>query len=156
MSLSNMAGTYVSLGQDEKAVKYYEEALQIGRDIKLPTRQAGALAGLGETYRKLGKFDKAAELLSQALTINREIRRRPNEASTLYYLALTERARGNLASARSNVEESLRITESIRTELLSPDARSSLLADVTGRLSSTYRSSDAPKRRAFLRRKTRL
>jgi CHAT domain-containing protein/predicted negative regulator of RcsB-dependent stress response len=129
LSLSNMAEIYVGLGQAEKAVPYYEEALKIGRDIKLPTRQAAALAGLGEAYRKLGQFDKAAELLTQALTINRELRRRPNEASNLYYLALAERARGNLTSARSNVAESLKITESIRTELLSPDARASLLAE---------------------------
>jgi CHAT domain-containing protein len=129
ISLSNMAEVYVLLAQADKAVPYYEEALRIGREIKLPTRQAAALAGLGEAYRKLGQFDKAAELLAQALTINRELRRRPNEASNLYYLALAERARGNLASARSNVEESLKITESIRTELLSPDARASLLAD---------------------------
>jgi CHAT domain-containing protein/Tfp pilus assembly protein PilF len=129
LSLSNMAEIYVAQGQTEKAVRYYEEALQIGREIRLPTRQAAALAGIGDAYRKLGQFDKAAELLTQALTINRELGRRPNEASNLYYLALAERARGNLASARSNVEESLKLTESIRTELLSPDARASLLAE---------------------------
>ena len=129
VSLSNVAMTYVLQGQAEKAVKLYEEALQIGREIKLPTRQAGALAGLGDAYRRLGQFDKAAELLAQALTIDSDLGRRPNQASTLYYLALTERARGNLALAGSLVEESLQITESIRTELLSPDARASLLVE---------------------------
>ena len=129
VSLSNMAQTYVLLGQAEKAVRYYDEALQIGREIRIPTREAAALAGLGDAYRRLGQFDKAAELLTQALAINRELRRRPNEASTLYYLALAERARGNLSSAGKNAEESLKITESLRTELLSPDARASLLAD---------------------------
>ena len=129
VSLSNVARTNVLQGEAEKAIKLYEEALQIGRETNIPTRQAGAMAGLGDAYRRLGQFDKAAELLAQAVTIDRRLGRRPNEASTLYYLALTERARGNLITARSCVDECLSITESIRTELLSPDARASLLAD---------------------------
>ena len=129
VSLSNLGQTFVSLGKADRAVEYYEESLRIAHEIKMPPRQAGALAGLGDVYRRLGRFDKAADLLGQALAINRELKRRPYEASTLYYLALAERGRGDLASARSHVEESLKITESIRAELLSPDARASLLSD---------------------------
>ena len=52
------------------------------------------------------------------------------ELQALSNLARTESELGNLAQARSQIEEGLRVAESVRSEIISPVSRASLLASV--------------------------
>ncbi|MCM3033385.1 tetratricopeptide repeat protein [Niallia sp. MER 6] len=52
------------LGEERKAVLFYEKAIQLG----LPEAELeGALLGLGSTYRTLGDYEKASDIFSQAI-----------------------------------------------------------------------------------------
>ena len=58
------AWSYDLLGEEEKAVPYYEKAIQLG----LPAKElAGAIIGLGSTYRTLGEYEKPKRILFKGM-----------------------------------------------------------------------------------------
>ena len=129
-ALNNLGIAYEKLGQYEKAIGYYEQALAIHREVKNRIGEGRALDNLGIAYEKLGRYEKAIGYSEQALEIRREVKDRAGEAYSLNSLARAERSSGDLLAARTRVEESLRVAESMRSDLLSPQSRSSFLANV--------------------------
>jgi CHAT domain-containing protein/tetratricopeptide (TPR) repeat protein len=129
-ALNNLGLAYDNLGRYEKAIGYYEQALEIHREVKNRTGEGRALDNLGIAYEKLGRYEKAIEYSEQALEIRREVKDRDGEAYSLNSLARAESSQGNLLAARTHIEEGLKIAESMRSDLLSPESRASLLATV--------------------------
>jgi tetratricopeptide (TPR) repeat protein len=74
---------YRDLGQVEKAIKYYEQALVIAREIGDRRREGIWLGNLGIAYRDLGQVEKATEYHEQALEIAQEIGHRYLEVNEL-------------------------------------------------------------------------
>jgi len=129
-ALNNLGIAYEKLGRYEKAIGYYEQALAIHREVKNRTSEGRALDNLGIAYEKLGRYEKAIGYSEQALAIRREVKDRAGGAYSLNSLARAERSQGNLLAARTYIEESLKLAESLRSDLLSPESRASLLASV--------------------------
>ena len=63
-----------ALGQVEKAIEYYEQALVIDREIGDRRGEGAALANLGNTYAALGQVEKAKGRWRAALKIGQEIK----------------------------------------------------------------------------------
>lgn len=60
------AWSFDLLGEERKAVPYYEKAIKLG----LPsTELEGALLGLGSTYRTLGEYEKARTVLIRGIEL---------------------------------------------------------------------------------------
>lgn len=58
------AWSYDLLGEEAKAVPYYEEAIRLG----LPKEELeGAFLGLGSTYRTLGEYEKSKQVLREGV-----------------------------------------------------------------------------------------
>lgn len=60
------AWSFDVLGEETKAVPFYEKAIQLGlisKDLE------GAFLGLGSTYRALGNYEKAKETFLRAISI---------------------------------------------------------------------------------------
>ncbi len=129
-ALNNLGIVYGNLRRYEKAIGYYEQALAISREVKNRTGEGRALDNLGIAYEKLSFYEKAIGYSEQALGIRREVKDRIGEAYSLYSLARAERSQGNLLAARTYIEECLKLGESLRSDLLSPQSRASLLATV--------------------------
>jgi CHAT domain-containing protein/tetratricopeptide (TPR) repeat protein len=129
-TLNNLGTAYAKLGRYEKAIESYEQALAISREVKNRTSEGRGLDNLGIAYEKLGRYEKAISYSEQALVIRREVKDRTGEAESLNNLARAERSQGNLLVARTHIEEGLKISESMRSDLLSPQSRASLLATV--------------------------
>ncbi|HMJ24595.1 MAG TPA: tetratricopeptide repeat protein, partial [Pyrinomonadaceae bacterium] len=129
-TLNHLGLVYNSLRQPEKAITFYEQALAISREIKHRWEEFRSLNGLGSLYRAQTQYEKAIQMYQQALDIARRYNERQNESWVLENLAMVERERGNLAAARTYIEESLRVVESMRSDILSPESRSSFLANV--------------------------
>ena len=72
--LENIGNTYYSLGQVEKAIEYYEDALAISREVVDRRNEGVWLENLGLVYRALGQVEKAIEYYEDALTIGKEIK----------------------------------------------------------------------------------
>ncbi len=130
ITLLNLGSAYYTLGRNEKAIEYYEQALAINHEVKDRSGEGSALIELGRAYAKMSRYEKAIEYGEQALVIFRELKARDGEASALYSLAQTERARGNLPAARTHIEENLKLQEATRAEIVTPESRTSFLATV--------------------------
>jgi tetratricopeptide (TPR) repeat protein len=91
--LGNLGLAYSDLGQVDKAIKYYEQALVIAREIGDSRGEGNRLGYLGIAYYQLGQVDKAIEYYDQALVIARETGDRRGEGNWL----------GNLGSAYSDL-----------------------------------------------------
>ena len=74
------AWSYDALGEEAKAVPYYEKAIQLGladEDLE------AALLGLGSTYRTLGQYENSKKTLQKA------IERFPNNKALQVFYAMT-------------------------------------------------------------------
>jgi tetratricopeptide (TPR) repeat protein len=71
--LANLALAYHRLGQHDRAITHFHEALTGAREIGLRYAEAEALWGLGQTQHALGRPDQARACWQHAITILREI-----------------------------------------------------------------------------------
>jgi tetratricopeptide (TPR) repeat protein len=72
--LGNLGLAYSDLGQVEKAIDYYEQALAIAREIGHRQGEGNRLGNLGLAYSDLGQVEKAKACLRQSLAIFEEIK----------------------------------------------------------------------------------
>jgi len=84
----------------EEAIKFYDGALTIAREIGNRDAEGNHLGNLGSVYRDLGQIEKAIEYYEQALTIAQEIGDRRGEGSQLGSL-------GNAYAERGQVEKAI-------------------------------------------------
>ncbi len=126
----NLGSIYNQLKQYDKAIAYSEQALVIFRDTKDRAREGYALKNLAIAYGGLRQYEKAIAFGEQGLVIAREIKSWDDELNVLPTLARLESERGNLEQARAQSENSLKVAELLRTKVVSPESRASLLAAV--------------------------
>jgi len=74
VDLGNLGIAYRHLGQVEKAIEYYEQALVISKEIGDRRGEGNRLGNLGNAYSDLGQVEKAIEYYEQALVIGKEIK----------------------------------------------------------------------------------
>ncbi len=106
--LSNLGSTYIALGQVEKAIEFYEQALLISHEIEYRQGEGADLGNLGLAYGTLGQVEKAIEFYQQALAISHEIGDRRGEGNQL----------GNLGNAYSDLGQVERAIEFYEQALL--------------------------------------
>ena len=71
--LGNLGLAYSDLGQVEKAIDHYQQALAISREIGDRRGEGNHLGNLGVAYSDLGQVEKARAMLAQSLAIFEEI-----------------------------------------------------------------------------------
>ena len=108
-TLNNLGIAYKDLGQYDKALEFYEQALartQAGRDQEF---EATVLNNMGNVQRLLGHHDKALDLHTRALAASRASGSKPNEARSLNTIGLTYYALGEYRKALDYHREALAI-----------------------------------------------
>ncbi len=75
------------LKQNQKAVRYGEEALEKGRKLNNPQIYANVMLNLGVSYIKLNQFQKALDLLNETIRISRQINNNLIECNALLNVA---------------------------------------------------------------------
>lgn len=123
-----------SLGNHDKAVEYFDKALEIQRNEKtLDLKgQAITLDKRGRAYAALRQVNKARTDLEAALVHWRTYRDRNGEALTLFHLAGVEGDSGNVGSALANAEAATRLIEPLRENAMGQQLRASYFADKLG------------------------
>jgi CHAT domain-containing protein len=116
------------LGELQKALDYFEQALKIRRTVGDRYGEASSLHKVGTIYAKLRKADLALEYYNQALELSRTLRYQTRETEILLSIARHDRDGGNILEAARQVETALNIIESTRTKVASQGLRSSYLA----------------------------
>ena len=71
------------VGQYDKAVDFYQQALLIQREVKDRAGETGTLYNIGAAYYKLNQYAKAMDFLQQALLIQQKLGDQAGEAHTL-------------------------------------------------------------------------
>jgi tetratricopeptide (TPR) repeat protein len=112
-SAGNLGTTYYYLGDYQKAIEYYEQALVIAREIGDRHGEGNQLGNLGIAYRDLGQVEKAIKYYEQALVIAREIGDRRREGIWLGNLGIAYRDLGQVEKATEYHEQALEIAQEI-------------------------------------------
>ncbi|BAY22743.1 TPR domain protein [Calothrix sp. NIES-2100] len=131
-TLNNIGAVYNDLGEKQKALEYFNNALPLSRAVGDRGGEATTLNNIGAVYNDLGEKQKALEYFNNALPLLRAVGDKGMEATTLYNLAYLERSRGNLQASRTNVEAAIKIIEDLRTKIDNKDLRSSYFATQQG------------------------
>ena len=82
-TLSNIGRVYDGLGDRQRALDYYQQALPIRREVGDRAGEATTLNNIGHVYDGLGDRQRALDYYQQALPIRREVGDRAGEATTL-------------------------------------------------------------------------
>jgi tetratricopeptide (TPR) repeat protein len=112
-NLGNLGRTYYSIGQVERSIELFEEALAIAREIDDRAGEGRCLGNLGLVYYDLGQIERSIELFEEALTIAREIGDRWNEGAQLSRLGMAYRNLGQLERTIEFYEQALAILREI-------------------------------------------
>jgi len=129
-TLSNIGVVYDSLGQKQKVLEFYNQALPLYKAVGDRGGEAITLNNIGAVYNSLGEKQKALEFYNQALPLYKAVRDRGGEANTLYNVASLQRSQGNLKSALTLMDSAITIVEDLRTKIGSQELRTSYFATV--------------------------
>ncbi|WP_223278060.1 tetratricopeptide repeat protein [Nostoc sp. 'Peltigera membranacea cyanobiont' 232] len=87
-SLTSLGNAYFSLGEYPRAIEFFQQSLDISREIGDRNTESKSLMNLGLAYFSLEKYQRAIELFQQSLDISREIGDRNTESKSLMNLGL--------------------------------------------------------------------
>ncbi|MBO0783948.1 MAG: tetratricopeptide repeat protein, partial [Ktedonobacteraceae bacterium] len=82
-TLNNIGVVYGLLGEMQKALDYYNQALLLSQAVGDRSQEAVTLRNIGAAYHFLGKKQKALDYYNQALPLSRAVGDRSQEAKTL-------------------------------------------------------------------------
>jgi CHAT domain-containing protein/Tfp pilus assembly protein PilF len=104
---------YWSLGEMQKALEKYNEALPISQAIGARKVEAETLQNIGAVYWALGDMQRALEKFNEALPIWRAVGDRSGEAATLSSIGLIYRSLGEIQKALEKYNEALPIRRAV-------------------------------------------
>ncbi len=111
--LNEFGVVYDALGEKEKALGYYEEALPLRRQVGGRSGEATTLNNIGAVYRSLGEMEKALGYYAEALPLFRQVGDRSGEAATLNNIGAVYRSLGEMEKALEYYEETLPLSHQV-------------------------------------------
>ena len=117
--LTGLGNVYRAKGAYHKAMEYYQQHLQIAREIGDRSGEGISLANWGETLLKLEKYAASLEYSQAALEIFKQIGNPHHQGIALKNIAEAHQHLGNLDAARQYCDEAL----AILTELGAPELK---------------------------------
>jgi tetratricopeptide (TPR) repeat protein len=112
-SLTSLGNAYYFLGRYEEALSYYQQSLEIEREIEDRQGEAISLNNLGIAYNSLGRYEEAISYYQQSLEIYREIGNRRGIADSLNGLGAAYYFLVRYQEAISYYQQSLEIQREI-------------------------------------------
>ncbi|OUL23200.1 transcriptional regulator [Nostoc sp. T09] len=108
-SLTSLGLVYKHLGNYQQAIEFYQQSLELSRDIGDRYTEGLSLMRLGSAYDSLGKYKQAIEFYQQSLEIAREIGAHDGEGNSLMNLGLSYIYLGKYQRAIEFCQQSLEI-----------------------------------------------
>ena len=112
-SLTSLGNAYNSLGQYERAIAFYQQSLNIAKEIGDIQGESNSLKNLGNAYNYLGQYEKAIAFHQQSLDIAKEIGDIEGESSSLNNLGNAYNYLGQYEKAIAFYQQSLDIAKEI-------------------------------------------
>lgn len=113
--LKQLGAAYDSLGNIQKSLQYYSQALDLTFKIDDRKGKGDILGALGIVYHKLGEYQQAIDYLQQRLIIACEVGDRRGEFLGLGTLGLAHNSLGNYQQAIDYLQQCLNITRELGT-----------------------------------------
>ncbi|TAF58367.1 MAG: hypothetical protein EAZ60_03265 [Oscillatoriales cyanobacterium] len=104
-----LASTYKNLGDPEKALSLYRQAIAQADENQYSTVKAKGLSGIAALYRERGEFDQALLQHAEAIQILDLPSAKLDRAEAYYQLALTEQTLGNIEPAQENFDRAIQL-----------------------------------------------
>jgi tetratricopeptide (TPR) repeat protein len=112
-TLGNIGIICKDKGDLDNALKHFQDALKIDREIGYRQGEANQLGNIGNVCKDKGDLDNALKHFQDALKIQREVGYRQGEASTLGNIGIIYSDRGDLDNALKHHQEALKIDREI-------------------------------------------
>ena len=113
LALNNIGSVYDDLGEQPKALEYYNQALPLLRAVGDRSGEAATLNNIGHVYDALGEQPKALDYYNQALPILRAVGNRLGEAAALNNIGLVYSALGDKPKALDYYNQALPILRAV-------------------------------------------
>jgi tetratricopeptide (TPR) repeat protein len=114
MTLNNVGGAWSDLGEQLRALEYYEKVLPLTRVAGNPTGEVTTLTNMGTAWNALGEPRKALKCFDQALSVLQIVRNHPLEAATLSNIGMAWSALGQQDQALKCYEQALLLCREVR------------------------------------------
>jgi len=105
-TLNNIGGIYYLLGEMQKALEFYNQALPLWRDDR--SGEADTLTGIGAVYDDLGEKQKALEFYNRALPLKQAVGDSSGEAAILNNIGNVYADLGEMQKALELYNQALR------------------------------------------------
>jgi CHAT domain-containing protein/Tfp pilus assembly protein PilF len=112
-TLSNIGLVYSDLGEKQKALDYYQQALPLRRAVGDRSGEAVTLINIGAVYSALGEKQKALDYYQQALPLWRAVGDRSGEATTLSNIGLVYSDLGEKQKALDYYQQALPLRRAV-------------------------------------------
>jgi tetratricopeptide (TPR) repeat protein len=113
LNLNNIGFLYKALGQKQKALEFFQEALPIIQEVGNCAGEAAILNNIGEIYYGFGQKQKALKFFQEALPIAQALGNRAYEAVTLVNIGFVYNALGQKQKALEYFEKALPIAQEV-------------------------------------------
>ena len=108
---------YFSLSEYNRAIEFYQQALELSRKIADRNGEANSVTGLGNAHNSVAQYQQAINFYQQSLEIHREIGDRDGEASSLMSLGVAYNLLGQYQQAFYLYQQALEIFREIGDRL---------------------------------------
>ncbi|MBG1267454.1 CHAT domain-containing protein, partial [Nostoc sp. WHI] len=112
-TLNNIGAVYSALGEKQKALDFYNQALPLIRAVGDRTGEARTLNNIGKVYDDLGEKQKALDFYNQALPLWRAVGDRTGEATTLNNIGAVYSALGEKQKALDFYNQALPLIRAV-------------------------------------------
>jgi tetratricopeptide (TPR) repeat protein len=112
-SLISLGNAYDPLGQYERAIAFFQQSLDIFKDIGDIQGESNSLIGLGNAYGSLGQYERAIAFYQQSLDIKKDIGDIQGESNSLIGLGNAYYSLGQYERAIAFFQQSLDIFKDI-------------------------------------------
>tara|TARA_B100000315_G_C14520683_1_gene561399 strand:- start:1007 stop:1426 length:420 start_codon:yes stop_codon:yes gene_type:complete len=134
-TLNNIGLVHNALGQRDKALEFFNQALPIREEVGDRAGMATTLNNIGMVHNALGQREKALEFYNQALPIMEEVGDIYGEGVTRFNMAMIYIETGNLKDAEAHLLRVVEVWEAAQAPNL--DMARETLVDVQRRMSNS-------------------
>jgi CHAT domain-containing protein/Tfp pilus assembly protein PilF len=113
ITLTNIGAVYDSLGEMQKALEKFNEALPLERAVGDRVVEATTLNNIGQSYYSLGEMQKALEKYNESLSLTRAVGDRRGEAVTLTNIGRVYLSLGETQKALEKYNEALTLSREV-------------------------------------------
>ena len=112
-TLNNIGQVYDDLGEKQKALDYYQQALPLSQTVGDHAGEAVSLHNIGFVYHALGEKQKALDYYQQSLSLQKAVGDRAGEAETLNNIGTVYISLGEKQKALDYLQQSLSLRKAV-------------------------------------------